>query len=91
MNNEFNAVCPICGKLYHVCTDCKKKHKFTPWRSLTDSINCYKIFITLNDYANGKTDKKKTKIQLQKCDLSQLESFRSGIQTMIYKIINENE
>lgn len=90
MENYLNASCPICGTRYHVCTDCQKTKSFTPWRTLTDSINCYKIFIILNDHANHQSDRATAGKQLQKCDLSQLDSFETGIQTMIRKILDKS-
>ncbi len=89
MEKYLNASCPICGTRYHVCMDCHKTRTFTPWKSLTDSINCYKIFMILNDHANKNSDSDNTKAKLQRCDLSHMASFEPGIQTMIRKILDK--
>lgn len=87
MGEYLNAVCPICGKKYHVCDVCQKTQEFTPWRKITDTINCYKIFMILNEYTNGHTDQKTTRHKLDHCDLSDLENFQPSIKKTIEKIM----
>lgn len=87
MAEYLNAECSICGKKYHVCGTCKQTKTFTPWRRITDSVNCYKIFIALTEYQNGHTDKKTTKEVLEKCDLSGLAGMKPGVQDTIKNIL----
>ena len=52
-NNTINNHCLICGKGYYVCHSCREVRTFSPWRSITDTANCFKIYRVLSDY-NGK-------------------------------------
>ena len=87
MEEYFNAICAICGRKYHVCGVCQKTREFTPWRRITDSRNCYKIFMILSDYSNGRADKETTKQKLADCDLSEYETFKPSIRETLEKIL----
>ena len=49
MSKEINHWCVVCGKGYHACDSCNEIKSFTPWRSLTDSIEHFKIFTVLKE------------------------------------------
>ena len=88
MENNINAFCKICGSGYHVCNSCLEQKTFSPWRTVTDTIEHYKIYIVLHSYSiTG--DKEKAKLELQKCDLNGLDNFRPEIKSMINEIIQE--
>lgn len=89
MDKKLNATCPICGNRYHVCGDCKKTREFTPWRTIADSINCYKICMALSGYTSGNTEKEKTRELLEQCDLSEKNRFLPEIQNTIENILKE--
>lgn len=40
-----NKICKTCGKPYYGCTTCENEVKFTPWRSICCSIECYKEYL----------------------------------------------
>lgn len=90
MKEYLNATCAICGKKYHVCSSCENARSFTPWRMITDSSACYKIFMILSSYTNGYTSRQEAKEQLQSCDLTHLDTFVSHIRDTIQKLLDES-
>ena len=90
MSEKFNSVCDICGKPYRVCNSCKDIKSFTPWRTITDTMDHYKIFLVLSNYTNTK-DRARAKQALETCDLSELETFRPEIKAVIKEIMAEDK
>ena len=90
MSQELNATCDICGKKYHICSSCKEVKSFTPWRTVTDTMQHYIIFLALSEYTKTK-DKEKAKEELSKCDLSELDTFNENIKTVIREIMAEGK
>ena len=90
MSQELNATCDICGKKYHICSSCKEVKSFTPWRTVTDTMQHYLIFLALSEYTKTK-DKEKAKEELSKCDLSELDTFNENIKTVIKDIMAEGK
>ena len=90
MSQELNATCDICGKKYHICSSCKEVKSFTPWRTVTDTMQHYIIFLALSEYTKTK-DKEKAKEELSKCDLSELDTFNENIKTAIKEIMAEEK
>ena len=90
MSQELNAACDICGKKYHICSSCKEVKSFTPWRTVTDTMQHYIIFLALSEYTKTK-DKEKAKEELSKCDLSELDTFNENIKTVIKEIMAEEK
>lgn len=88
MSQELNATCDICGKKYHVCNSCKEIKTFTPWRTVTDTLQHYAIFLALSQYTKTK-NKEKAREELSACDLSDLESFNENIKAVIKEIMEE--
>ena len=90
MAQELNATCDICGKKYHICSSCKEVKSFTPWRTVTDTMQHYLIFLALSEYTKTK-DKEKAKEELSKCDLSELDTFNENIKTAIKEIMADGK
>ena len=90
MAQELNATCDICGKKYHICSSCKEVKSFTPWRTVTDTMQHYLIFLALSEYTKTK-DKEKVKEELSKCDLSELDTFNENIKSAINEIMTEGK
>lgn len=65
MSNQEMATCVICGKQYKACLSCKDQIRLKPWRSITDTIDCYKIFLAITQYNNGYISKDEAKKQLE--------------------------
>jgi hypothetical protein len=92
MNMEnLNAKCSICGKPYHVCHSCLEQKSFKPWRVITDTVEHYKIYLVIHDYTNKTITKNEAKIELEKCNLSNLETFVPEIKSVITDIIKEDK
>ena len=90
MAQDLHATCDICGKKYHVCNSCKEVKSFTPWRTVTDTMQHYLIFLALSEYTKTK-DKEKAKEELSKCDLSELDTFNENIKSAIKEIMADGK
>ena len=88
MSEKFNATCAICGKPYKVCRSCQEIKSFTPWRTVTDTLQHYSIFLTLTEYAKTK-NKEVARKELSTCDLSELDAFKESVRNMIAEIMKE--
>lgn len=91
MSEHLNHQCSICGKKYHFCLDCGNAKSFTPWRTIVDTIEHYKIFIIIRDYVNKNINKSEAKLQLNKLDLSEIDIFVPEIKIVIEDILKEEE
>lgn len=90
MSEQSNASCSVCGKKYHVCKSCLEQKTFKPWRTVTDTIEHYKIYLAVHSYTVSKK-KEQAKSELKQCDLSELESFLPEIKAAILEIMAEPE
>ena len=84
-----NAKCSICGKEYDVCGVCLSQKSFRPWRTITDTMEHYKIYLAIHSYTLTK-DKEAARTALKSCDLSELETFNPEIKSAIRKIQEES-
>ncbi|MCJ7836030.1 hypothetical protein MUB23_11620 [Cuneatibacter sp. NSJ-177] len=89
MASELNHRCLICGRRYHTCDDCLKKHSFTPWRSITDTKEHYQLFLLLCDYRDGYLSRKAAREKLSRIDFS-LDECREGVRQQLMKILGED-
>lgn len=87
-NQNINAHCSICGNGYHVCRSCAEQKTFKPWRTVTDTIEHYKIYMAIHGFTISK-NKEKAKDELEKCNLTGLEEFRPEIQNTIKEILSK--
>lgn len=83
-----NARCAICNREYEICNSCKNKKNFKPWRSVTDSIEHYKIYLAIHGYTVTK-DKTKAQNELRQCNLMDSENFNQEIKSIINEIMEE--
>ncbi len=88
--NNINAHCAICNKGYHICHSCSGQKALKPWRSVTDTMEHYKIYLAIHGYTISK-DKESAKGELKNCDLSSLENFDPEVKSVIKKIMAENK
>ena len=89
MSEKYNATCAICGQPYKICRTCQEIKSFTPWRTITDTLQHYTLFLVLSEYSRTK-DKAKAKEELSKCDLSEKELFKDSVKNMIDEIMKED-
>ena len=89
MSEKYNATCAICGQPYKICRTCQEIKSFTPWRTITDTLQHYTLFLVLSEYSRTK-DKTKAKDELSKCDLSEKELFKDNVKNMIDEIMKED-
>lgn len=88
-NKNDTAVCVVCGKHYKTCLSCRNQ-KLKPWRNIADSINCYKIFLTLSQYNNHHISKDEAKRQLETISYNKNE-LKESVRDEITKIIYTSE
>lgn len=84
-----NAKCSICGQDYEICNSCLEQKTFKPWRTVTDTIEHYKIYMAIHGYTLSK-DKGTAKEELKKCDLSGLKNFNPEIKAIIGEIMADS-
>ena len=88
--NDKNATCIICGKKYHLCIACERtKATWKNWKIIADSENCYEVYKIVNDYNFNKITKSEAKDLLEKCNLTELETFKENVKNVIKEIIEE--
>ena len=87
MSEYNNAKCSICGKPYHICDSCAEQKQFKPWRTITDSINCYKIYTAISDYNNKHISKDEARDYLSKCNLNEYKNYLPEIVLVIDEIL----
>lgn len=88
--NNINAYCSICGKGYHICNSCQEQKTLRPWRTITDTIEHYKIYMAIHSYTLTK-NKENAKQLLQRCDLSEIKNFNPEIKNVIREITSEEK
>ncbi len=86
--NNINTYCSVCGKGYHICNSCLEQKSLKPWRTITDTIEHYKIYMAIHGYTLSQ-NKEIAKQELQNCDLSGLENFNPEIKAVIKEIMTE--
>ena len=88
MSEQLNAVCSICNNRYHVCNTCKSIQTLKTWRTVADTIDCYKIYMLIHDYKNGTLTKEDTHRKLAECTLPQ--TFQPHIKAVVDEIMNHD-
>ena len=84
--SEF-ATCAVCGKQYKACLSCKDQKRVRPWKSITDTIGCYKIFLAISKYENGYLTKDETRKQLGEIAFNK-DSLKEPVQRKIDEIMD---
>lgn len=88
---ENNAVCSICGKSYHLCLSCSDAMKLHPWKTYTDTQECFKVFQVVRGFSTGVYTKNEAKEKLQNVDLKDVNSFRPHIKKIVKDILKEEK
>ena len=90
MSNKINHWCVVCGKGYHACDSCNEIKSITPWRSLTDTVEHFKLFTVLKDYNNKMISKTEARNLLSNIDLSDKDSFKDSAKNVLDDILKED-
>lgn len=85
-DNNINAYCAICNEGYHICNSCQNQKVFKPWRTVTDTVEHYKIYLAIHGYTVTK-NKELARKELENCDLSGSDSFNPEIRSVINEIM----
>lgn len=88
---ENNAICSICGKAYYLCLSCSDAMKLHPWKTYTDSQNCFQVFQVVRGFSTGVYTKDEAKKKLQNVDLKDINSFRPHIKKIVKDILKEDK
>lgn len=88
---KINHWCIICGKGYHACDTCLQETSFAPWRTLTDSIEHFKVYMVLKSFNNKEIDAKEAKEKLDALNIIGWESFNDSAKNVIKVILSENK
>lgn len=91
MVENNNAVCSICGKAYHLCLSCSDAIKLRPWKTYTDTQECFKVFQVVRGFSTGVYTKDEAKEKLQNVDLKDINSFRPHIKKIVKDILKEEK
>lgn len=90
MSNKINHWCVVCGKGYHACDSCNETKSITPWRSLTDTVEHFKLFTVLKDYNNKLINKTEARNLLSNIDLSGKDSFKDSAKNVLEDILKDD-
>ena len=86
MSEKKNAKCAICGREYTMCYSCNKNDPTIMWKLHCDTAEHYKIFQIVNGYTAGIYNKTEAAKRLKNVDLSDFDSLRDNIKTIINDI-----
>ena len=87
MAEKLNGTCAICGKKYEVCVTCRSIVSFRPWRTVTDTMECFKIYDIIHDYSLGKITKEEARKRLKLRTIP--EELQDHIRLVIDEIMND--
>ena len=90
MSEQINATCTVCGNGYHMCLSCKDKMKLSPWKMYTDTAEHFKIHQIIHGFSTGVYNKAEVKNKLKNVDLSDLNTFKPHIKSIIEDILKED-
>lgn len=84
----MKATCIICGKEYDACLSCKDKISLRPWKTVTDTIDCYKLFLILAQFNKGSLTKDVAKKQLSNIKYN-LDELKEHDKKVVLEIMSE--
>lgn len=87
-NNKNNRECIICGRSYHYCPTCGADAGKPTWYAIFDGDNCHDIYETCVAYRDKIITGKKAYNELNKLDLSYIDSIVPVTKAQIEEILN---
>lgn len=91
MAEKNNATCSICGNEYYLCLSCKDKMRLHPYKIHCCSPSHFQVFQVVHGFSTGVYNKDEFKYKLKNIDLSDLDSYREHIKTLIEDVLSEDE
>ena len=91
MVEKNNATCSICGKGYYACVSCADAMKLHPWKTHTDTAECFKVFQVVKGFNTNLYTKDEAREKLQNVDLKDMDSFRPHIKKIVKDILKEEK
>lgn len=91
MAEKNNATCSICGKEYYACLSCRDSVQLAPWKIHTDTSEHYKVFQIVRGFSTGVYTKDEAREKFKNVDLSDLNTFRPHIKSIIKDILKEEK
>lgn len=91
MPEKNNATCSICGNGYYACLSCKDKMRLHPYKVHCCSPSHFQVFQVVRGFSTGVYTKEEFKSKLQNIDLSDLDSYREHIKSLIKDTLKEDE
>ena len=85
-----NHTCSVCGTIYNHCDYCENVRSYMPWRSIVDTIDHYKIFVTIKDYNQKTINKNQARSQLATVDITGWNNFNPEIVNVLNDILAED-
>ena len=86
-----NAICSICGNGYHLCLSCKDKMNLNPWKMYCCSPSHFQVSQVVRGFSTGIYNKEEFKSKLKNVDLSDLDSYKEHIKSLIKDALKEDE
>lgn len=86
---KLNRVCFTCGKKHSYCPTCYDDSHLESWHIMFDNENCKAIFEIVNKSFYGHITEEASIIQLEKCNLNDLETFNEDIKNDIKNILSK--
>lgn len=82
--------CYLCGESYKYCNTCSQDKTKPSWMNEFHSESCKDIFDICTRYNMGLLTKDQARAKLEKCDISNKESFKSYVQQDLENIFAED-
>lgn len=79
--------CSCCGREYRFCRRCHEDKDKPYWYFCFCCENCKNIYEVTSNFENGNIDANEAKVQLDKLDLSEINSFGESYKSSINKIM----
>lgn len=87
---QRNKKCYLCGTRYKYCSTCYQDRLKPSWMNEFHSESCKDIFDICTRFNMDMITKEQAQKELEKCDLSKRENFKSYVQTDL-EVIFEDE
>lgn len=88
---KLNRVCFTCGTKHSYCPNCYDDRHLETWHIMFHDENCKIIFNIINQHFHKYMTTEQAIIQLEQCDLTNIESFNEDIKKDIKDILSQKK